>query len=571
MPEPSPELEVDSTFANQAQTARFLTQATFGPKYDDIMQLTESSASAWLLAQFELPIDTHLSRIADYKSAAPNNEQNRYSSATTTFTFWTSAINGEDQLRQRMVFALSQLLVVSSNGGDVLHDVPEAVGLYLDILNEHAFGNYRDLLEAITFSPAMANYLTYLGNEKGDPITGRVPDENYARELLQLFTIGLLALEMDGRLATNAQNEVIELYTNEDITGLARVFTGLHLDFASADRRDDFFTQRTQLYARALAIYPENHSTLEKSFLGLTIPANTGARDSINIALDHIMSQASVAPFVSRQLIQRFTTSHPSPQYIERVATAFEIGEFTLPDGRQIGDKRKGDLKATIAAILFDSDARNEALPETPVNVFGKIREPVIRFANWARAFDVENVTPEFTMPLWYTSGSGALGQHPIRPRSVFNFYRPGYIAPNSVSGEQALTVPELQIMNASTIPGFTNFMAWFVSGGHADLTEDEVNALQQAFDDESIAIDARNALNSFVANYDDELDLANDIDALLDRLDLLLTYDRMSLATKQHISDTISLIPLENDGPQLRVFLAIVMVLTSTDFVVQR
>ncbi|MFC3123149.1 DUF1800 domain-containing protein [Agaribacter flavus] len=567
---PAPEPIVDTTFSSTTKTARFLSQASFGPKYEEIIELTDSSASDWIIRQFELPIEPHLPRIADYKTRVANNEQNRFSSATTTFTFWKSAIEGEDQLRQRMVFALSQLLVVSSNGGDVLHDVPEAVGYYLDILNEHAFGNYRDLLEAISYSPAMANYLTYLGNEKGDPTTGRVPDENYARELLQLFSIGLLALEMDGTLATNSDNQVIELYDNEDITGLAKVFTGLHLDFARANRQDDFFTQRAKLYSIPLATYPENHSTSEKSFLGLNIPPNTDVTRSIDMALDHIMSQASVAPFISRQLIQRFTTSHPQPEYVERVARAFEQGQFTLPDGRTVGERRKGDLKATIAAILFDPNARDENLPTATANSFGKIREPVIRFAHWARAFKVENVTPEFTIPLWYTSGSGALGQHPIRPRSVFNFYRPGYIAPNSITGDQALTVPELQIMNASTIPGFSNFMAWFVTGGHADLDDDELAEIQQEYDQDQVDLDARNALDSFVADYTDEIALAEDLPALLERLDLVLTNNQMSAETKQHIIDTVSLLPIENDGAELRVMFAIIMTLTSPDYIVQ-
>ena len=278
---------------------------------------------------------------------------------TLTNLFIDEAIAGDDQLRQRMVFALSEIIVVSSNSD--LDDYPESMAYYVDILSDNAFGNYRDLLKEITYAPAMASYLTYLANEKGDPEMGRVPDENYARELLQLFTIGLNELNQDGSVKLSG-GQPVEIFDNDDITGLAKVFTGMSVKgsefydlFNDCNTRNDC----PQFY-QPLEVFADFHSDLEKEFLGLTIPANTAGVQSIDMALDEIFSHPNVAPFVSRQLIQRFVTSHPQPAYIRRVANAFDAGRFTLPDGTVVGTSRRGDLKATLAAVLLDNNALRE-------------------------------------------------------------------------------------------------------------------------------------------------------------------------------------------------------------------
>ena len=553
-PTPSP---TSTAFVTPESTAEFLTQATFGPTMAEITQLTGTSPSEWIVAEFNktpsLNLDYVLTEIAEPDARDTNGELTFEKKQTPTFSFWVNAIEGDDQLRQRMAFALSQILVISHAEGNFLFEVPNTVAHYQDILVRHAFGNYRDLLEEVTYSPAMGEYLTYLQNTKGDPNTGRMPDENYAREVMQLFSIGLVELQQDG--AEVLQNGApVEIYTNADVTGLAKVFTGLSL--SGGEFFFDFRTLPDDALHTPMIVYPEWHSDLEKTFLGTTIAAGTGPTESIDLALDALVNHPNTAPFVSRQLIQRFVTSDPEPDYISRVSAAFAAGQYTLPNGTAVGDGRRGDLSATIAAILFDEDAR-DAASRNEAN-FGKIREPVLRFIQWARAFDAGTVTPEHTFPLWNTSFGGGLAQAPYKSPSVFNFYRPGYIAPGTETGAAGLTMPELQLVNANSISNYANFMTYFVfafAGANTGQPE----------------------ATSFIPDYTEEIALADNPTALVDHLDLLLTFNSSSTETKSTIVTFLEDIPLEDpndpdyNGPFLRVGLAILMMMTSPDYTVQR
>ena len=555
----------DDAFATQQSTARFLTQTTFGYSLNDINALTATSASAWVQNQFTLPVSLNMPLVQQYQALIGVEGLTGFNASTTTFSFWQNAIAGQDQLRQRVAFALSEILVVSNFGGEVLTDVPEGVGYYMDLLNQNAFGNYRDLLEAVTYTPAMGHYLTYMGNKKADPVTGRKPDENYAREIMQLFSLGLVQLNKDGSQVLGTDGNPIEVYNNNDITGLAKVFTGLN---ASEAASEDFPGAE---YLVPMEIFEEDHSTAEKSFLGTTIPANTPTAQSITVALDTIMQHPNVAPFIGRQLIQRLVTSNPSPAYIERVSTAFDQGVYQLPNGASVGDGRLGDLKATVAAILFDVEARSLASAES--NSFGKLREPVLIFTQWARAFNIATVDPEYMLAVWDTSGFEALSQHPYRSKSVFNFFRPGFVAPGTQSGAAGLTVPELQLLTASSIPGYINFMRWMIN---ADKFEEDFFELEDAFMEEMIDLDADGYFTAFVPDYNSELTMATQPTVLVDHLNLLLTANRLKPATKTFISNAIGLIPLSNDGSYLfgadqRVKLAILMILSTPDYLIQR
>ncbi|MEO1662114.1 MAG: DUF1800 family protein [Pseudomonadota bacterium] len=556
-PPPPPPPPVSGAFETNETTALFLSQATFGPTQANLSNLTGTSPSDWFVAELNKPASFNLDYVLNEISqpdARDTDGQLTYEKRNTpTFSFWINAIEGDDQLRQRMAFALSQILVISHAEGNFLFEAPNAVAHYQDILVSNAFGNYRDLLEEVTYSPAMGEYLTYLQNIKGDAATGRMPDENYAREVMQLFSTGLVELEQDGDVVT--QNGVpIELYTNADVTGLARVFTGLSL------KGGEFWFDYRDLPEDALhssmQAYPEWHSELQKSFLGTTIAAGTGPEESIDLALDTLVNHPNTAPFVSRQLIQRFVTSHPEPDYIGRVSAAFAAGQYTLPNGSVVGDGRRGDLSATIAAILFDDDAREATSRDQ--DTFGKIREPVLRFIQWARAFDANTVTPELTFQLYNTSFAGSLSQAPYKSPSVFNFYRPGYIAPGTETGAAGLTMPELQLVNANSISNYANFMTFFIFGFAANDTDNPGAA-------------------SFIPDYSDELALATDPTALVDHLDLLLTYGTTSAETKATIVNFLEEVALEvpsdpnYDGPFLRVAMGILMVMTSPDYIVQR
>ena len=577
-PPPPPPPPPTGAFATEARTSRFLTQATFGPSADEVSSLTGTSASDWFLAELQKPISLHTPQLEAYRAMSTGVDEDFPVLAvqSSTFSFWRNAIAGDAQLRQRMAFALSQILVVSNFGGELLADIPEPVVSYQDILIEGAFGNYRDLLEAVTYSPAMGYYLTYMGNQKADPVTGRMPDENYAREVLQLFTIGVVELQPDGAPVLDGSGRAVELYDNMDIAGLARVFTGLDLDgldrqrFPSVVDAVDEWEGLEQALLKPMAVDEARHSPEAKRFLDCSIPIGTSTAISIDLALDCIFAHPNVAPFISRQLIQRFTTSAPDPDYVQRVSVAFDTGIYTLPDGTRLGDGRKGDLTATLAAILFDPDVRGDAsLTDAQ---FGKIREPLLRFTHWARAFDADASRPEYGIELFDLSAPDALAQHPYRARSVFNFFRPGYIAPGTESGAAGLTVPELQIVNATATPGFINFMTFWAFGGQSMIPTDELSAELEAM---GVPVDPAALERAFVPDYSDELAFANDAAALVDHLDKLLVYNTLSDDTKSAIISTLEARPIngpgDTEGLSDRVSLAVLLVMTSADYLVQR
>nr|WP_321361719.1 DUF1800 domain-containing protein [uncultured Hyphomonas sp.] len=559
-PPPPPATQGDSGFATQASTSRLLTQATFGPTTEDINTLTGTSASQWLVQEFAKPATLNLDWVINYLTLPTSRTVEGYindrGGASPTYSFWINAINADDQLRQRVTYALSQILVVSRNeSSTALYNRPRAVAYYQDILARNAFGNYRDLLEDVTYSPAMAHYLTYFKSEKEDPITQRMPDENYAREIMQLFTIGLNELNVDGTEKIGSDGQPIPTYDNTDVTGLAKVFTGLSYDSANFNDPSSASDAPEVRQSTPLKMFDAYHSQSEKAFLGTTIPAGTSGTASIEIALDTLFNHPNVGPFIGRQMIQRLTTSDPSPAYVGRVATAFNSGRYTLPDGTVVGDGRRGSMQAMIAAILMDAEARSDEM--LAYDTFGKIREPAIRFTQWARAFDASAVTPQNSFDPYDPTTRAQLGQEPYTSPSVFNFYRPGYVAPGSSTGAAGMTVPELQITNSSTLVGYANFMAHF--------------AFAEALNG--------NALHSssFIPDYTDERALVNDPAALVDHLDMLLASGQLTDATKNSIVQTIQAIPLTNenifnyDGPLTRIGTAVLMVMTSPEYLVQR
>lgn len=536
---------------NEQQAARFLSQASFGPTSDEIAEVVDIGPEAWLLRELDAPATLHLDFVLDGfpddgRFYDDNGNPLPGLQALPGISHWRAIIEGQDQLRQRMAYALSQILVVSAESN--LGRAPQALAHYMDILTRNAFGNFRDLLEEVTYSPAMAVYLTYLRNEKADPATGRVPDENYAREILQLFTVGLVQLEPDGTPVRRADGSEVELYDNGDITELAKVFTGL--SWAGAG----FNTPLPRLPAAAfyspLVMFDAFHSPEAKAFLGTTIPAGTGGEASIDMALDAIAGHPNVGPFIGRQLIQRFVTSAPSPAYVERVAAAFDSGRYVLPGGDSVGGGLRGDLGATVAAVLFDTEARDAASAGDPA--FGKLREPVLRFTHWARAFQVNSADARGAPAVLQSINPEALGQQPFRSPSVFNFYRPGYIAAGTQTGAAGLTAPELQITNASSVVGYPNFILQFAF----DLTPRPEAGVPP----------------SFVPDYSAQLALADDPAALLDNLDLLLTHGTLQPDTRARITEVLDRLGAETQADRLlRVRVASVMVMSSPEYIVLR
>ncbi len=552
---PAPVVEKPAT---RAEAARFLTQATFGPTDADIDRVMAVGYAPWIDEQFALPTSSHRSyfdgRDAEIKAA---NATSSAGQDQVFETFWKQALAGPDQLRQRSVFALSQIFVISM-ADDAVANTPRAVAAWLDMLGSEGLSTYRQALESVSRHPMMGTYLSHLKNQKADARTGRVPDENYAREVMQLFSIGLVELNEDGSARTTA-GASIDTYTPADISGLARVFTGWswacpawpdNSCFSSGSSAGASDPDRS---FKPMLGYPQYHSTEEKRFLGALIPVQTTANPgaSLGTALDTLTNHANVGPFIGRQLIQRLVTSNPSATYVRDVARVFANN----------GAGQRGDMKAVIKAVLMHAEAR------TMSDTSGKVREPVLRLSAFMRAF------PHSSDTGWYRVGNTdspatQLGQTPMRSPSVFNFYRPGYVNPGSAAAARSLVTPEMQIAHETSAAGYVNTMRDNVGSG-VGAGNTTVNGV------------VRNR-RDLQADYSAELALAGDAAALTDRvLGRLLYASNAALRTEIVNAVGLIVIPALNAGgtnqaaidtaKRIRVNAAILLALVAPEFVVQQ
>ena len=509
-----------ATGTSTEQAARFLTQATFSASDAAIARVQALGYSAWLDEQASVagsPSHVDWMVAKGYNAVANVN-----SFAGVDNTLWRKFIASPDPLRQRITFALSEIFVISMAGLPVAWR-GFAVAAYVDLLAANCFANFRTLLENVTLSGGMGVYLNMRGNQKENAATGRQPDENYAREVLQLFSIGLYQLNTDGGLELDAGGKPIETYDQATISGLAKVFTGW--DFDGYSQTDPAFMSKPMTFNAA------KFSTASKTFLGTTIPGSTDGVTALRIALDTIFNHPNVGPFIARQLIQRLVTSNPSAAYIGRVAETFNDN----------GAGVRGDLKAVVKAVLLDAEVRTDT-PPTAAD-WGKVREPVHRFIQWARTYGAASPTD-----LWnvgdLSDPATRLGQSPLRSPSVFNFFRPGYVPPNTPIGAMGLVAPELQITNESTVVGYANFMQTTISGGRGEVVPD----------------------------YSAELALAADANALVDRCALLLAGAGVSATTKATIASAVGSIAASTDAGKLnRVRAAIHLVMCSPEYLVQK
>ena len=451
-PPPAPVIEKPST---RMEAARFLTQATFGPTEPQIDRVMQLGYAAWIDEQLAMPAVSYRANWeaadARIKAANANNSANNSAGQTEVLeAFWTQAIAGPDQLRLRMAYALSQIFVISVVDGTV-NGQPRAVAAWLDLLASQGLGNYRDLLEAVSRHPLMGAYLSHLRNQRADARTGRVPDENYSREVLQLFSIGLVKLDESGASTGEAT------YSPADVSGLAKVFTGW--SYACPDWPDNAcFSQGSangssdpDRWFKPMLGYPQYHSAEEKKFLGVTIAAQAlpDPFASLKAALDGIHAHPNVGPFIGKLLIQRLVTSNPSPAYITAVSRAFANN----------GAGVRGDMRAVLKAVLMHPEARQ------PSDQAGKLREPVLRLTAMMRAFGFASETGSYKVGNT-DNPSTSLGQAPLRAPNVFNFYRPGYVPPGTKAGAAGLAVPEMQILHETSTAGYVNTLRDAVSLG---------------------------------------------------------------------------------------------------------
>jgi uncharacterized protein (DUF1800 family) len=541
--------------ASRAEAARFLTQATFGPRTADVDRVMQQGMTSWVIEQQQLPGVAHQAywdaEDARIKAANPDSAAG---TREVVDSFYIGALGSNAQLRQRVAYVLSQIFVISLQD-PALAALPRGVASYMDVLNQHAFGNYRDLLEAVSKHPMMGLYLTHLRNRKEDPARGRVPDENYAREIMQLFSIGLFELNPDGSVRQSGGTD-LETYSAEDIAGLAKVFTGW--SWAGADKTDARFNENNSArdpnrHVLPMQNYPQFHSVSQKAFLG-TIIAAQGTADgdaSLEVALDRLFNHPNVGPFIGKQLIQRLVTSNPSPAYVQRVSQAFADN----------GSGVRGDLGAVVRAVLLDAEARSLDKLDDPT--FGKMREPVMRLTAYLRAFDATSDSGRFLIGTT-DSVETSLGQTPMRAPSVFNFFRPGFVPQGTRSGDQNLAVPEMQITDESSVVGYTNFMR---------------NAVQNGVG--LRGLDNAASRNDVQINMAPLLALAGEPADLVALVDERLTYGQMNADLKAAIEAAVAsvAIPAPNGSNQAnidtaranRVRIALTLAVASPEYIIQK
>lgn len=510
---------------SEQEASRFLAQASLGATRAEMARVRALGYSAWIDAQFAAPRSgTRWEWLIAHGFAADNfrGSEQGFDAAS-----WWKLFSSPDTLRQRVALALSEILVVGIdglNGGWRAF----AAAYYQDILENNAFGNFRQLLEEVSTSPAMGEWLTYRGNVKANPQTGALPDENYAREIMQLFSIGLVELNPDGT-PQSIDGRAQYTYSQNDVMGLARVWTGWNWDLAGQAGAAGLATPDFQ--GRPMRQIAAKHESGEKQFLGTTIPAGVDGVTSMRIALDVLFQHPNVGPFIGKQLIQRLVTSNPSPAYVARVAAAFAGGAGGV----------RGDLRAVIRAILLDDEARNAATAGLPT--FGKLREPMLRFVHWGRAFNASSATGGWT--IGNTSDPATrLGQSPLRSPSVFNFFRPGYVPPNTKIGRSGLLAPEFQITNATSVVGYVNFMQQIVGKGIGDVS----------------------------ANYAPLIALADDPASLIAELNVVLAAGRIAPHHAEPMADAVNSMPRNTPAAlNNRIHAAILLTMCSPEYIVQK
>ncbi len=558
VPSPSPVAPLDPSPApapgptpERNAAARFLTQASFGPDEASIERVQALGYDGWIDEQFAAPASSHVANWDALTAQLRLANASAWAGQDGVFnSFWRTAVTGDDQLRQRVAFALSEIFVISMQDTFVGNE-PRAVAHYLDLLAAHSSGRYRDLLEGVAMHPMMGRYLSALGNRKADTRTGRVPDENFAREVMQLFSIGLYKLELDGTQKL-ADGKPIETYGPADIAGLARVFTGWSWACPVAPTATNstcFSTGSVSVNGtsrsdadrstKPMILYPGMHAPEEKRFLGTVVPADTDGATSLRMALDTLAGHPNVAPFISRQLIQRLVTSNPSPAYVGDVARVFNT--------------TGGDLKAVVKALLLHAEAR------TPTATGGKVREPLLRMTAYYRAFNATSDGGHWRIGNTDDPAS-RLGQSVLRSASVFNFYRPGYVQPNSAAADAGLVAPELQILHETSAAGYVNYLRSVVFSGVGVVNGTPYNRADVQ------------------ADYRAELALADKPEQLVDRLDAKLMHGSMPAALKAEIVAAVASVPIQTHsqaaidlGKKVRVTSAVLLTLASPEFQVQK
>lgn len=498
-----------------AAAARFLDQSSFGPSVAAITKVQQLGLNAYLTEQFNTPTTLEPDIPIPYPTQC----------ATTSYPcaeseWWQVALTGNDQLRQRVAFALSELWVTSTASITGENMTP-----YMNLLAKDAFTNYRTIMEDVSLSTAMGLYLNMMNSNK--PATGQIANENYPRELMQLFTLGLYLLNPDGTVQKDASGNPIPTFTESDVQGFARAYTGW--TFSNADgSAPTKFPNNTNAYDYPMQSVAANHDLGSKTVLGGAIlPAGQTAQQDLDQSLDIIFNHPNVGPFVCRQLIQHLVASNPSPAYVSRVAAVFANN----------GNGVRGDMKAVITAILMDPDAR--AADTNPAADGGHLREPVLYITNVMRALGFTPTDPTAGADYAYQSLSNYannLSERPLRSGSVFNFFPPGYVIPAT-----QLNAPEFGLENSASVILRLSLADSFVNNKISGFTVD---------------LSSTSALGVVAASNPGQL---------VETLAATLVHSQMPSNMRTAIVNQISLIPTTN--PALRLRVAIYLIITSSNY----
>jgi uncharacterized protein (DUF1800 family) len=559
-----------SVAEKRKDAARFLRQATFGAPREAIDALVAQGYEAWLAEQFAKPIVSHVAATLAHPEVMNGPMRPVQNSA------WKQRFEGEDQLRQRVSDALLQIYVVSMYLNKLRTQATCALASYLDVLNRNAFGNFRDLLRDVTLSPAMGEYLSMKGSGKADAVLQTQPDENYAREVMQLFTVGLVMLNEDGSVQLGTDGKPLPTFNEDTVKGFAKALSGWHWAGAAEQAQPwrwnadpfldspdaaaklqyacDAWSRPMQPWLTSYrsadntrTIAGPAHDQGAKQLLAYpgapysTLPAGQTPQQDLENVLDNLFHHPNVGPFIGKQLIQRLVTSNPSPAYVARVARAFNDN----------GGGVRGDMKAVVRAILLDDEARNLAVARQPT--FGKLTEPVVRFVQYFRSF--ASVASSYDLP-WELDTPNGLNQQPLKAPSVFNFYSPDY-SPAGPMAQANLVGPEFEITYASSVAGFGNFsQCWIPGWGSSVCTAG--SGIQ------------------ITPNFSYYLGLASSPGSLVDELDLLLCAGCLDPGLRAQIVGAVGRVTTGNsfmgyDVARERVHTALWLIVNSPDYLVQR
>ena len=526
--------------------SRFLAHATLGADYETISNVAQMGFSNWLENQFNKDQFNFLKHLTDTLQVAAYNQHladggQPEEFGTSNFhrlIWWESIMKGDDLLRDRMALALGEIFVISEKSD--LSNYTEGFMSFHESLYDNAFGNFRDLLFDVTMHPAMGFYLSHVNNPKADPATNRFPDENYAREVMQLFSIGLYELNNNGTRKKDTNGNFIPTYDNTDISEFAKIFTGLggkdwsrkyyaHPNNSETEPYDFGINIHNTDLSQPMKMYEEWHQQGPKYLLnGKVVPAGQTGMQDINDAIDNLFYHPNVGPFIGRLLIQRLVKSNPSPEYINRVANAFNNN----------GSGIRGDMKTVIRAILMDSEARDCSWLE--VAHHGMLKEPIVRYTQLLRAFNAYNDLGRFYNSAWIiTSTQQTLEQHPMESPSVFNFFLPDY-QPQGLIANAGRFAPEFQILNSSTSINYINLVQQLTIWTY--VFDDYIKYFpnhENFADDRRTKVDYSTEI-ALITDPHNPTILSQDIDKLLERYDIILTHGNLKDNTKSIIKDAL-------------------------------